>query len=221
MSEPIAVFVASDDAVVLNSVVRGLRSDVRAQLTQDAFEADLAVVPADLEGSSDLARSYRVQRPQGYLIGYLRSMDPELWQRAQRIGFDELISVGRIAPAVRSAIAYIGDGDFLRKVRLCAVSETAGRLGLIARVHSKEGELLLYRISGGVYCIAGECPHAGASLSDGVVEGGVLTCPAHGSQFSIDTGDRVRGPADTGTRTFRILEEYGVYYALLARDLER
>ncbi|WP_433302860.1 Rieske (2Fe-2S) protein [Actinoplanes sp. CA-030573] len=37
------------------------------------------------------------------------------------------------------------------------------------------------------------CTHQGCDVSK--VEGGVITCPCHGSKFSIDTGEPTTGPA--------------------------
>jgi nitrite reductase/ring-hydroxylating ferredoxin subunit len=58
------------------------------------------------------------------------------------------------------------------------------------------------------------CPHAGATLSEGEVEGSIVTCPRHGSQFDVCTGERVRGPADEGLRTMRVVEEDGFVHLL-------
>jgi nitrite reductase/ring-hydroxylating ferredoxin subunit len=46
-------------------------------------------------------------------------------------------------------------------------------------------------------------------LSDGELEGTVLTCPVHGSQFDVLTGARARGPADVDVATFRVVEDGG------------
>lgn len=40
------------------------------------------------------------------------------------------------------------------------------------------------------------CTHAGCDVSK--VDGGVITCPCHGSKFSIDTGEPTAGPATKG-----------------------
>lgn len=217
MNDQIMVFVATDDSAITSSVARGLRSNVPAQLATDAGEADLLVVPADSQSAADLIRSYRDLKPDGYILGYLRSMDPTIWQAAQALGADELCSFGSIAPVIRSSLLKLSRGELVRKVWLCRVSETAGRLGVIANVKSPQGDLLLYRISGGVYCVSGRCPHANLSLAAGETEGEVLTCPGHGSQFSLCTGERLRGPSDFGLKSFRVLEENGDFFAVIPR----
>ena len=37
--------------------------------------------------------------------------------------------------------------------------------------------------------------HFGGDLSKGKLEGKVVTCPRHGSQFDVTTGKRLAGPA--------------------------
>jgi nitrite reductase/ring-hydroxylating ferredoxin subunit len=217
MNYQIKVCVATDDSAIASSVARGLRSNVPAQLVTDPGEADLLVVPADLQSGADLIRTYRELRPDGYILGYLRSMNPTIWQAAQASGVDELCSFGGIAPVIRSLLLRLSQGELVRKVWLCRVSETAGRLGMIANVESPEGDLLLYRISGGVYCVSGRCPHANLSLAEGETEGEVLTCPRHGSQFSLCTGERLRGPSDFGLKSFRVIEENGEFFAVIPR----
>lgn len=215
MNYQIKVFVATDDSAIVSSVARGLNSNVPAQLATEPAEADLLVVPADLESAAELIRLHRDLRPDGYIVGYLRSMDPTIWQAAQVLGVDELCSFGSVAPVIRSSLLRLSQGELVRKVRLCGVSETAGRLGMIANVKSPEGDLLLYRISGGVYCVSGRCPHANLPLVEGETEGEILTCPGHGSQFSLYTGERVRGPSDFGLKSFRVLEENGEFFAVI------
>jgi nitrite reductase/ring-hydroxylating ferredoxin subunit len=70
-------------------------------------------------------------------------------------------------------------------------------------------------VGGRLYAVADVCPHAGAVLSEGDLEGPVLTCPLHGSQFDVRTGDRRRGPADVGLGTFPLIEEGGRVYLLV------
>ncbi|NLF69024.1 MAG: Rieske 2Fe-2S domain-containing protein [Candidatus Anammoximicrobium sp.] len=46
----------------------------------------------------------------------------------------------------------------------------------------------LFHHGGVYYAINDLCPHMGASLSDGHVENGVVTCPWHGWRFQISDG---------------------------------
>jgi catalase len=46
------------------------------------------------------------------------------------------------------------------------------------------------------------CTHRQCSLAQGTLEGPVVTCPCHGSQFDVTTGEVVRGPARETLQTY-------------------
>jgi len=52
--------------------------------------------------------------------------------------------------------------------------------------------LLLTNIGGTYYAIDNKCPHMGGSLYDGILEGGTITCPLHGTVFDVKTGKLVK-----------------------------
>jgi 3-phenylpropionate/trans-cinnamate dioxygenase ferredoxin subunit len=54
--------------------------------------------------------------------------------------------------------------------------------------------VVLFNIDDSLYAIENSCPHNGASLASGQLEGNVLTCPAHGLRFDLATG-RMPGAA--------------------------
>ena len=49
-------------------------------------------------------------------------------------------------------------------------------------------EIALFRIQGTVHAIADSCPHNGASLATGQLEGTTIKCRAHGLRFDVATG---------------------------------
>jgi 3-phenylpropionate/trans-cinnamate dioxygenase ferredoxin subunit len=53
-------------------------------------------------------------------------------------------------------------------------------------------ELLLAKVEGSYYAARNLCPHMGARLSEGTLDRTVVTCPRHGSQFDLATGQVVR-----------------------------
>jgi 3-phenylpropionate/trans-cinnamate dioxygenase ferredoxin subunit len=53
-------------------------------------------------------------------------------------------------------------------------------------------ELLLARLGEAYYAADNRCPHFGARLSEGKLEGAVVTCPRHGSQFDLRDGRVIR-----------------------------
>ncbi len=68
-------------------------------------------------------------------------------------------------------------------------------------------EILAVNLDGKVYCLEGRCSHAGAPLAEGTLQGDVLTCPWHYSQFNIITGDVLKGPAYKMLRAYAVTEK--------------
>lgn len=54
--------------------------------------------------------------------------------------------------------------------------------------------ILLTRLEGRPHAITDVCPHNGASLSDGIIKDGCVTCPAHLWRFSLHDGERQGTP---------------------------
>ncbi|CAB3651996.1 Rieske (2Fe-2S) protein [Paraburkholderia rhynchosiae] len=48
--------------------------------------------------------------------------------------------------------------------------------------------IVLFNIEGTLHAIDNTCPHNGAALSGGQLEGCMLRCPAHGLRFNLRTG---------------------------------
>jgi len=53
-------------------------------------------------------------------------------------------------------------------------------------------QILLARVGDKYYAVDGRCPHMKGNLAQGKLEGTVVTCPLHGSQFDISNGQAVR-----------------------------
>jgi len=73
-------------------------------------------------------------------------------------------------------------------------------------------EVLALNVIGRVICLDGRCSHAGAPLAEGTLEGEVLTCPWHYSQFNITNGEVIRGPAYKPLKTYRVEEKENIVY---------
>lgn len=65
--------------------------------------------------------------------------------------------------------------------------------GILARQQDGQ-DLLLYRNGLQVTCMPDYCPHRGWPFSGGSVQNGVLTCPFHGYEFRLDTGQCLTWP---------------------------
>src|SRR4030042_4808995 len=64
--------------------------------------------------------------------------------------------------------------------------------GEMKRILVQGKEILLARAAGKYFAAEHRCPHMGGHLSEGKLEGTVVTCPRHGSQFDLTDGHVVR-----------------------------
>lgn len=64
-------------------------------------------------------------------------------------------------------------------------------------------QLALVKLPDGVYAIHDVCPHAGASLAYGDLDGEVLACPKHGACFDVRTGRVLTLPSVRGVISFQ------------------
>ena len=74
--------------------------------------------------------------------------------------------------------------------------------GALKSVQIADEGIALANVAGTVYAILDVCPHSFASLSEGALDGEVLTCPRHGSRFNVKTGEVLGPPARTGVQTY-------------------
>jgi nitrite reductase (NADH) small subunit len=51
-----------------------------------------------------------------------------------------------------------------------------------------ERVVALFNVEGTFYALDGVCPHQGGPLAEGEVTGCIVTCPWHGWQFDVCTG---------------------------------
>ena len=70
----------------------------------------------------------------------------------------------------------------------------AGELadGTMKEVTAQGRHILLARVGDQYYAVNGRCPHMGGILAQGKLEGTVVTCPRHSSQFDLTDGLVVR-----------------------------
>jgi nitrite reductase/ring-hydroxylating ferredoxin subunit len=79
----------------------------------------------------------------------------------------------------------------------------------LTRVSLADDAVLLFRSGDGLHAIAARCTHAGMPLDKAKVASGILTCPAHGSQFRLEDGRVVRPPAQRPLATYQVREVDG------------
>jgi len=74
-------------------------------------------------------------------------------------------------------------------IRVADKAELAANKIIMVVVGGKE--VLLANVDGSYYAIANKCTHLGGSLVKGSLEGSVVTCPRHGAQFDVKTGQAI------------------------------
>jgi 3-phenylpropionate/trans-cinnamate dioxygenase ferredoxin subunit len=65
-------------------------------------------------------------------------------------------------------------------------------------VSVKGREVLLTKVGDTYYAADSRCPHMGGRLSEGSLDGTIVTCPRHGSQFDLADGSVVRWLSGSG-----------------------
>lgn len=79
--------------------------------------------------------------------------------------------------------------------------------------------VVLARTESGYVAFDDHCSHRGGSLADGIVIGGIVQCPWHGSQFDCRTGEVKAGPAAERIATYRASERNGDVVLEVSRAL--
>jgi nitrite reductase/ring-hydroxylating ferredoxin subunit len=187
------------------------------QAVEQSAQPVVVVVQLHDDDAVGVAQSARKQWPDALVAGYLAVPDRARWVRAQRVGCDLVVNRGALLPRLREELARAGRRG--REFPLVAEADLAGRLGLVTRIaDTPVGPVAVYHVGGEVSAVADVCPHAGATLSEGELDQAVLTCPRHGSQFDVTSGERLRGPADTDLATYRVRRAAGQVVMVLEED---
>ncbi len=195
----------------LSVLAREMGLTVRTEEDGQLSPSDLAAVVVDLARPSALDElgSWRQRAPEALLVAHLATPRRELWEAAERAGCDLVTNRGALVARLRGLLSA-GPTGGRRLFPLMDVADVAGRLGLVRRVQETPvGPVALYQVDGRLSCVGDICPHAGATVSEGELDGAVVTCPGHGSRFDVSTGERVRGPADCELQRFEVVVSEG------------
>ncbi|MBI4728490.1 MAG: non-heme iron oxygenase ferredoxin subunit [Acidobacteria bacterium] len=88
------------------------------------------------------------------------------------------------------------------EVRVCGAREIPP--GEMRRVWLDGTPVALANVGGEFLAIGDTCSHAEASLSEGILEDGVVECPRHGATFDVRTGENRSLPATRPVPSFRV-----------------
>lgn len=81
-------------------------------------------------------------------------------------------------------------------------SEIAVGSGKCVEVEGKR--IAVFNLGNEFFAIDDTCPHAGASLSEGTVEGEEVECPWHGARFRIKSGEVTSPPSEEGVAKYNV-----------------
>ena len=71
-------------------------------------------------------------------------------------------------------------------VRIASVNDCP--LGAARELVAEDRIVALFNVDGQFYALDGVCPHQGGPLGQGALTGCIVTCPWHGWQFDVTTG---------------------------------
>jgi nitrite reductase/ring-hydroxylating ferredoxin subunit len=80
-------------------------------------------------------------------------------------------------------------------------------LGSMKGVEAGGKPVLVANFEGKYYAIGNVCTHMGCTLTDGTLNGEVVTCPCHGSKFNVKNGNVVGGPAKKPEPAYQVKAE--------------
>jgi nitrite reductase/ring-hydroxylating ferredoxin subunit len=86
------------------------------------------------------------------------------------------------------------------EVTLIGLDELAGRNLAAVAVEGKR--IAIATVAGAFYAFDDTCTHQGCSLAQGELAGTTVTCPCHGSEFDVTTGEVRQGPAREPVRSY-------------------
>jgi nitrite reductase/ring-hydroxylating ferredoxin subunit len=87
--------------------------------------------------------------------------------------------------------------EFVKVTEAAAVAE-----GELAAFDVRGARVAIANVGGTLHAFGDTCTHLQCSLAEGRLDGIVVTCPCHGSQFDVTTGEVVRGPAQEPVRSY-------------------
>ena len=87
--------------------------------------------------------------------------------------------------------------------------------GCMKRVEVGEAAVVLYNVDGELFASPDVCPHRGAPLSQGDLDGGVVMCPLHAWEFDVRTGECVSLPEACALVRYEVRVEDGFVSVVL------
>lgn len=90
----------------------------------------------------------------------------------------------------------------MAEVKVAQVGQVAP--GTAKVVDAQGTKIAIFNVGGTFYATSNTCTHVGGPLGQGRLDGTTVTCPWHGSQFNVTSGEVVRGPARRPVATYPV-----------------
>ena len=112
---------------------------------------------------------------------------------------------GHLSFGEQVGVDHTATADSTKPERFTAViDESELQEGKPARVIADGVAVCLVKLGEKIHAITDTCPHLGGPLSEGKLNGDVIQCPWHGSEFSLVDGHVVNGPTTYDARCFDV-----------------
>ena len=82
----------------------------------------------------------------------------------------------------------------------------------------EDRQVAVANVEGDLHAFDDVCTHQQCSLAEGDLDGTIVECPCHGSQFDVITGEAVQGPATDPVGVFEVREQDGELQVLLTEE---
>jgi catalase len=135
--------------------------------------------------------------PTNVVDGIECSDDPVLHARSRAYAVSFALRRGLTAPRPAAAPAELSG---------FAAVAGAGEIipGEIRGIELDGARIAVASVDGQLHAFGDICTHRQCALSDGTLEGTIITCPCHGSQFDVTSGAVLRGPATEPVATYAV-----------------
>lgn len=80
-------------------------------------------------------------------------------------------------------------GDFIKVAHKSDIPDGGGKC-----VEVKDKQIAIFQVEGKYYAIDNICPHQGGPLDEGDLDGTTVTCPWHGWEYNVTTGENLDDP---------------------------
>ncbi len=89
------------------------------------------------------------------------------------------------------------------EVKVCAAGDVGE--GKMKLVNANNKPVVIANAGGKFYAFQQKCTHKGGPLDEGILSEKTVTCPWHGAEFDIETGNALSGPAMGDLAVYKVI----------------